>query len=189
MLLYRGLTFPNSDLKECTRIDGNSKPGNERRATDTPGGGGDANDKPGDKPDKKQDGKPGNRNNTFTPVVGSKDIEFRRPIQELQEKFPNVFNMYILALAELQSKPESYELSYYGIAGIHGAPFIGWQEPDRGVMAGYCTHDSVIFCTWHRPYLVLMEQQIIEAALTIAGGFSGGDAKKYTEAAKKIRLP
>lgn len=44
--------------------------------------------------------------------------------------------------------------------GIHGKPFIAWDEaPQEGKSKdkGYCTHNSILFCTWHRPYLLLFE--------------------------------
>jgi tyrosinase len=44
--------------------------------------------------------------------------------------------------------------------GIHGRPFV----PFDNVLAepgdennGYCTHVSILFPTWHRPYLALYE--------------------------------
>lgn len=59
--------------------------------------------------------------------------------------------------------------------GIHGRPYTSWDNVGPGVNApltGYCTHgecspvaritiltyaDSVLFPSWHRPYLVLYE--------------------------------
>ena len=45
-------------------------------------------------------------------------------------------------------------------SGIHGKPFIAWDEPPQCGETdnkGYCTHNSILFCTWHRPYLLLFE--------------------------------
>ena len=46
------------------------------------------------------------------------------------------------------------------ITGIHGKPPTPWDHVP-GIsdhkFAGYCTHGSVIFPTWHRPYVVLYE--------------------------------
>ncbi len=48
--------------------------------------------------------------------------------------------------------------------GIHGMPFkprdgvqqtADWQEENG--FGGYCTHSSVLFAPWHRPYLALFE--------------------------------
>lgn len=77
-------------------------------------------------------------------------------------------------------------------SGIHGWPFIPWQYPTsatRNPDRGYCTHNSVLFLTWHRPYLCLIEQLLHEEALNIAGEFSGSDAEKYQAAADDVRLP
>ena len=44
--------------------------------------------------------------------------------------------------------------------GIHGKPFVAWDEPpQKGTESnkGYCTHNSVLFCTWHRAYVLLYE--------------------------------
>lgn len=43
------------------------------------------------------------------------------------------------------------DLSFYGIAGIHGLPFKAWQGSggNTGVVdTGYCTHSNVLFPTW-----------------------------------------
>ena len=55
--------------------------------------------------------------------------------------------------------------SYFQIAGIHGLPYIPWDNAtsDEGFDAhtstwgGYCVHGSVLFPTWHRPYISLFE--------------------------------
>lgn len=44
--------------------------------------------------------------------------------------------------------------------GIHGVPFVPWngvQAVPGGSQAGYCTHASVLFPMWHRPYVALYE--------------------------------
>jgi hypothetical protein len=44
--------------------------------------------------------------------------------------------------------------------GIHGVPFEPWsgvESVEGGNMSGYCMHSSVLFSTWHRPYLALFE--------------------------------
>lgn len=44
-------------------------------------------------------------------------------------------------------------------SGIHGYPTIEWDNaPGNPAWGwGYCTHDSVLFPTWHRPYVALYE--------------------------------
>jgi tyrosinase len=55
--------------------------------------------------------------------------------------------------------------SYFAVAGIHGLPSEPWNgatgdppfDPTTVQWGGYCTHGSVLFPTWHRPYLMLFE--------------------------------
>lgn len=52
-------------------------------------------------------------------------------------------------------------VSYFQIGGIHGLPYVRWNGADISGEAvesiGYCTHGSVLFPTWHRPYVSLFE--------------------------------
>ena len=44
--------------------------------------------------------------------------------------------------------------------GIHGRPFVDWDNVHASPgddQTGYCTHASILFPTWHRPYLALYE--------------------------------
>ena len=69
------------------------------------------------------------------------------------------YDLFILALIQLQNTNQSDPLSYFQIAGIHGYPTLPWD----GVIGngsnypGYCTHAAVAFPTWHRPYMALYE--------------------------------
>ncbi len=76
--------------------------------------------------------------------------------------------------------------------GIHGYPFIPWQYPPESEQSsgwGYCTHRSRIFNTWHRPYIILLEQLLHEEGMKIAEEFAGADREKYLAAADDIRFP
>jgi tyrosinase len=47
---------------------------------------------------------------------------------------------------------------YYQIAGIHGQPYIPWNDATASKGQGdYCTHSTVLFPTWHRTYVLLFE--------------------------------
>lgn len=88
--------------------------------------------------------------------------------------------------------PESDSLSYYQLSGIHGRPHIPWQEPaspENDPEYGYCTHNSALFATWHRPYVSLVEQLLVAHAVTEASKFSGNDSVRWSQAANRIRLP
>ncbi len=113
---------------------------------------------------------------THSHLIGS--IPIRREIRDLQTNSPDQFNLFLLGLREFQGVDENQLLSYYqiagkshknhpgetlligGTAGIHGEPFKAWdnvQGIDDWNFGGYCTHSSVLFVPWHRPYLALFE--------------------------------
>jgi tyrosinase len=101
------------------------------------------------------------------------------------ERDQELWTLYILGLSMLQYTDQSSPTSWYSIAGllcripplasyqyhegllmkllllgIHGIPHQTWGGvgPTPGNEdTGYCTHSSVLFPTWHRPYLVLYE--------------------------------
>lgn len=44
------------------------------------------------------------------------------------------------------------------LTGIHGFPYVPWNEvPGVNFTMGYCQHASILFPSWHRPYLALVE--------------------------------
>jgi len=63
----------------------------------------------------------------------------------------------------MQSSEEMDDKSFLAVAGIHGQPYIPWNGASGSFtqgkwgFGGYCTHGSVLFPTWHRPYLLLLE--------------------------------
>ena len=130
---------------------------------------------------------------SFTPIVGCGGAVDRRAVDDLQTNHGDVFNMLVLALQRVQNITENDDLSYYQVAGIHGYPYVPWQEDPGFVPAnpnrGYCTHSSAIFTTWHRPYLVLLEQLLCDQARSIAEQFQGYDAGRWQAAAEEVRIP
>jgi tyrosinase len=70
-------------------------------------------------------------------------------------------NLFLLALANFQGMPVTDKKSYYQVAGIHGLPLVPWDERSTSKtprsINGYCTHNSILFPGWHRPYLLLFE--------------------------------
>lgn len=102
-------------------------------------------------------------------------------------------DLFVQALAVMQAAPESDWLSWHQIAGIHGLPFKPYngveQVPGGDDKAGYCPHGEITFVTWHRPYLVLLEQTMHAHAQTIASKYTGASAATYKSAAETLRLP
>ncbi|KAI6109864.1 common central domain of tyrosinase-domain-containing protein [Pisolithus sp. B1] len=103
--------------------------------------------------------------------------------------------------------------SYFEIAGIHGKPYYEYagdrkppQEraadysqdspkdtlPTPSRFGGYCTHKSVMFPTWHRPYVMLMEQVVGDIADRIAANIEKqypSEVGKWVPEAQKLRFP
>ena len=84
----------------------------------------------------------------------------RQNINDLQSSGP-AFDLYILALQQMEQQSQNSELSYYQVAGIHGLPYVEWDGVSGQNQRGYCTHESILFPAWHRPYLALFEVRYI----------------------------
>ncbi|KAI9775145.1 MAG: hypothetical protein M1839_001396 [Geoglossum umbratile] len=119
-------------------------------------------------------------------------VPLRLEIRELQRN-PDLLNLYILGLDRLQSVDQKQLLSYYQLSGIHGRPYIPWDQvgpSENGWSNGYCTHTSNLFPTWHRPYLAVYEQALYSIIQKIASEYQDPALRsKYTAAAAKFRIP
>jgi tyrosinase len=121
-------------------------------------------------------------------------VPLRREIRDLQAHFPDQWTLYILGLDALQKATENDLLSYYQIAGIHGLPYKPWNgvagianfNPQHG---GYCTHSSILFAPWHRPYLALFEQSLYGVVQVVATKFPQALKARFAAAAKDFRIP
>ncbi|KAG8891850.1 hypothetical protein FRB99_003288, partial [Tulasnella sp. 403] len=103
------------------------------------------------------------------------------------------FSLYIQALQEMQDDAQSQFTSHFQIGGIHGRPYTPWDssggpEPVSEAWGGYCTHGSVLFPTWHRPYMALYEQVLQSHAVEIAKKYQV-DQAGWLAAANTLRMP
>ncbi|CRG91699.1 hypothetical protein PISL3812_08750 [Talaromyces islandicus] len=112
----------------------------------------------------------------------------RLDMRSLQSAGP-AFDLFVQALSQFQSDDQSDLISYYEVAGIHGYPYRSWDNVEGTYQTGYCTHGSVIFPTWHRPYLALFEQRIWSYAQDIAKSYPDSQRQSYVDAAKTLRIP
>ena len=62
-------------------------------------------------------------------------------------------------------------------------------NPAANPPTGYCTHVSNLFLPWHRPYLAVYEQILVQNAVDIANEFQGSDQQRYRDAAATLRIP
>ncbi|PQE18684.1 hypothetical protein CJF30_00009685 [Rutstroemia sp. NJR-2017a BBW] len=130
---------------------------------------------------------------TGVPYTGSNgSIPVRQEIRVL-EKDQTSWELYILGLSMMQNLPSSDIRSWYQIAGIHGRPYLPYDNvtaTDGDEKNGYCTHVSILFPTWHRPYLALYEQVLQNFIYSIALQYPAGTERdKYVSAAAKFRIP
>ena len=63
------------------------------------------------------------------------------------------------------------------------------RSPSQDPSTGYCTHQSVLFATWHRPFLSLFEQRLSAHAVLEAAKFRGAAAARWQAAAQLVRIP
>lgn len=154
------------------------------------------------------------------PVVGRKGtggIFDRLPIQTLEKDHPYQFALFILAFIAIQQRPDAPHVvkepaaTFMEIASIHGKPYIGWAgdrntdisadysatdkkdtNPVPSRFGGYCNHGAVVFPTWHRPYVMLLEQSIGNVAEQLAHDIEANNPDEngvWIKAAKELRFP
>ncbi|KAK5989017.1 Tyrosinase [Cladobotryum mycophilum] len=98
-----------------------------------------------------------------------------------------------LRLEVREMKADKYKWDLFILAlSIHGVPFETWNEvePVPGAsQSGYCTHSSVLFPMWHRPYLALYEE-LYKLANAISRMYSNSTERMlYQQAASDFRIP
>jgi tyrosinase len=66
----------------------------------------------------------------------------------------------VRAFLGIQALPPDNTKSFFYISGLHGLPYRGPGETDPAWWGGYCWHGSVLFPTWHRIYLLYLEDAL-----------------------------
>ncbi|GBB89955.1 hypothetical protein RclHR1_01680026 [Rhizophagus clarus] len=110
--------------------------------------------------------------------------------------------LFLRGFAAVQQKDPEDPTSFYRIASIHGLPY----EPYDGVTGtynaddnpndqygGYCHHGDILFPTWHRPYVLLLEQCIYDEAKKLVEADTKKDGyandPRYVKALEDLRFP
>jgi tyrosinase len=104
------------------------------------------------------------------------------------------WSLFILALRQWQQESQSDPSSFFGVAKIHGVPRQNYNNVGQcfgcGGTDGYCTHDSILFPTWHRAYVALWEQQFLIRVNRVANSFVGTQFQgAMQQAAVSMRWP
>lgn len=66
----------------------------------------------------------------------------------------------VKAFAAIQNLDPDDPDSFFSIAGLHGEPFRGAGYGNPSWWGGYCNHGNVLFPTWHRAYVLKLEQAL-----------------------------
>ncbi|SCV31922.1 uncharacterized protein FFFS_03045 [Fusarium fujikuroi] len=143
------------------------------------------------------------------PITGIKadgQVHPRPEINSWANDNPIQLSLYIRALQIFQAIPFEDVKSYFQIAGIHGLPAIPWDNDPAPMEASksypgnyassditpdfYCPHNSILFPTWHRVYVLLFEQRLWEIMNSeIVPQVTGDQQAVWQEAANSWRLP
>ncbi|CAM1508854.1 Fc.00g025930.m01.CDS01 [Cosmosporella sp. VM-42] len=117
---------------------------------------------------------------TSYPITGITvgGVQLRREVNDWALNNPIQLSLFIRAMRIFQAMDFQERLSYFQVAGIHGLPAIPWDNDPApmevtnsypGTYAQvdvtpdfYCSHQSLIFPTWHRAYMLLFEQRLWE---------------------------
>ncbi|KAL2678554.1 hypothetical protein Neosp_009302 [[Neocosmospora] mangrovei] len=146
---------------------------------------------------------------TSLPITGIKvdgQVHPRPEINSWASSNPIQLSLYIRALQIFQAIPFEDVKSYFQVAGIHGLPAIPWDNDPVPMEASksynsnyassditpdfYCPHNSILFPTWHRVYVLLFEQRLWEIMNSeIVPQVTGSQKAKWQEAANSWRLP
>ncbi|KAF0384961.1 Di-copper centre-containing protein [Gigaspora margarita] len=117
------------------------------------------------------------------------------------EKYRPQFDLLVQSYQAIFDRPYEDMRSFYQIAGIHGLPYSAYDgvkgdheyhnDTDwaQGRWGGYCHHGDVLFPPWHRPYMMLIESQLISEAKKIASQYPDNEKEKYVDAANQLRHP
>jgi tyrosinase len=97
-------------------------------------------------------------------MADTNSLRIRRSITDLlidhKEGDKAPLDKLIRAWDGIQKLPPDNDNSFFKIAGYHGEPFRGAGSDDAHWWGGYCHHGTVLFPTWHRAYLIRLENAL-----------------------------
>jgi tyrosinase len=91
-------------------------------------------------------------------------MRVRRSIEDLQNDYSNgnkkPLEDLMRAWKAIKELPAEDPRSFFMLGGFHGEPFRGGGWGNSAYWGGYCNHGNVLFPTWHRVYLVKLEEAL-----------------------------
>ncbi|KAI0907328.1 putative tyrosinase [Ustulina deusta] len=73
---------------------------------------------------------------------------------------PSVLENLVRAWRGIKALPSYHPNSFFSIASFHGEPFRGPGVTDPAWWGGYCNHGNILFPTWHRVFLLRLEDAL-----------------------------
>jgi tyrosinase len=94
----------------------------------------------------------------------NKKLRVRPSLEELGNEYKNgnkkPLEDLMRAWKGMKELPPGDPRSFYVLGGYHGEPFRGAGWGSSAYWGGYCNHGNVLFPTWHRVYLVKVEEAL-----------------------------
>jgi tyrosinase len=91
-------------------------------------------------------------------------LRVRRSLTELQDQYTSgnkrALEDLMRAWKGIKELPPDDPNSFFVIAGYHGEPFRGAGWGNASFWGGYCNHGNVLFPTWHRAYVLRLENAL-----------------------------
>ena len=89
-------------------------------------------------------------------------LKVRRSLIELQNEYEKGVKKpledVMRAWRGIKALPPDDPKSFFKLGGFHGEPFRGGGWGSSSYWGGYCNHGNVLFPTWHRVYLIKLEE-------------------------------
>lgn len=89
-------------------------------------------------------------------------LRVRQSLGELQQQYLSgnkaPLEAVMRAWKGIKDLPPDDPRSFYVLGGYHGEPFRGAGWGNSTYWGGYCMHGNVLFPTWHRVYLFMLEE-------------------------------
>lgn len=91
-------------------------------------------------------------------------LKIRKSVIDLQRDYDNGNKKELQDLMRawkgIKELPAEDENSFFKLGGFHGEPFRGAGWGNSAYWGGYCNHGNVLFPTWHRVYLLKLEEAL-----------------------------
>lgn len=91
-------------------------------------------------------------------------LRIRRSLTDLQNDYlkgnKKPLEDLMRAWKGMKERPAEHPQSFFTLGGYHGEPFRGAGWGNASYWGGYCNHGNVLFPTWHRVYLMKIEEAL-----------------------------